>query len=555
MKPGAAADLAHAKAPAASGARARRRRWEPWVFAGLAAIHLVPIWLLAYVPTQDGPAHLENAVALLRRAHVPVLAEYYELNLRLLPNWLGHGVLAALAVPFTPPLAEKILFSLYVVGLPLAFRYALPRRARERGFGAAIFPFVYGLNFYMGFTGFCLGVMLQFLALGIWMRSRGRLRPGRAVALIAVTSLMAAAHPVPVVAFIVIVSAMVAWHAGRSALRARTPGRRARVVRAHVGIALSMALAMLPAAAFVVALGAGGLGGETASWLPLERRVFALGVLLSLVSMGREDVYLTGAVAASVAAATIAAAWTRRRAGPGSAWLVAAGAAAALALLAPDAIGKGWGITLRLQIFPFALAIAWVGSGRSLPRVGRALPAVASALSVALLVLHWPTSVRLSRSLEEYVSLAPHVEPGRTLLPLVLTAGRDVDRARLVPLNFAPFLHAAGYVAATRDAVDLANYEANTSLFPLRFRPERNPFVALGRGTGLEGEGAPPCVDLDAGREAVRVDYVLLWGPIERVLGDACVRSWAQQLLRGYERVHVSRPNGYAQLWRRRPGS
>lgn len=78
MKPGTAAGPGRAEPPPAVETPARRRRWEPWAFAGLAAIHLLPIWLLVYVPTQDGPAHLENAVALLRRTHVPVLAEYYE---------------------------------------------------------------------------------------------------------------------------------------------------------------------------------------------------------------------------------------------------------------------------------------------------------------------------------------------------------------------------------------------------------------------------------------------------------------------------------------------
>jgi hypothetical protein len=520
----------------------------------LAAIHLAPIWLLAHVPTQDGPAHLENAVALLRRTHVPLLAEYYALNPWVLSNWVGHGVLAALSAVLPPALAEKALFSLYVLAIPLAFRYALPPRARARGFAAAIFPFVYGLDFYMGFTEFCLGVVLHFLALGIWIRGRGRLPPRRAVALAAVTLLMADAHPVPAVAFVVTVAAMAAWRGAGSALRARTAERRARALRAHLRLALAVAFALLPAA-IVVALEAAGVGGEAPSWLPLERRLFALGVLLSLVSMRPEEIYLSGAVAAAVLVAVVAAAWSlRRRIRPGSEWLVAAGATAALALLAPDAIGKGWGITLRLQIFPFALAIAWVGSVRSIPRVGRALPAVTSALSVLLLALRWPTSARLSGSLEEYVSIAPYVESGRTLLPLVLTAGRDVDRTQLVPLNFGPFLHASGYVAASRDVVDFTNYEANTDLFPLRFRPERNPFLALGRGRGLEGEVAPPCVDLDAGGGAVRVDYVLLWGPVEPVLGDPCVRAWAQQLVRGYERVHVSRPNGYAQLWRRRGG-
>lgn len=49
----------------------------------LLLAHLFPLWALAHVPTQDGPARVENAMALLRRSRVPVLTEYDELHLHL----------------------------------------------------------------------------------------------------------------------------------------------------------------------------------------------------------------------------------------------------------------------------------------------------------------------------------------------------------------------------------------------------------------------------------------------------------------------------------------
>jgi hypothetical protein len=67
-----------------------------------------------------------------------------------------------------------------------------------------------------------------------------------------------------------------------------------------------------------------------------------------------------------------------------------------------------------------------------------------------------------------------------------------------------PMRHTAGYAAIMRSAVNLDNYEGQTDLFPLKFRPDRNPGVFIGAI-----ENNPPQVRLDS----PLIDYVLLWDP------------------------------------------
>lgn len=537
-----------ARRPFRLGARA-----EPVIFAALAALHLVPIWAVEYFPTQDGPAHLENAMLLLRRAHVPILADYYELNTRILSNWLGHGALAALLAFLPPLLAEKVLFSGYVLGLPVAFRYALPERARRRGFGVAILPFVLGFGFHMGFTSFSWSLVFLFLALGRWDRARGRLRARRAAGFSALALLVALGHAVAFTVLAVVLGSVLVARLGAVMARSRTRARRAAAMHAHLRIAAATLVALAPGTAVLAAVAVAGTDGHGMRWLPFQERLRGLAVLRSLLTLDARDLWISTALAAVMALGVGAAVAARRRASSqGSGWLAAAGAAGLLAVVAPNELGAGWAITPRLQMFPFVLGAAWAGAQHAAPLASRALPVAAAVAAVLALGLHAPRYAVLDASLREYASVAGHVERGTTLLPLQLTAGRDRSGDEWLPIGFAPFLHAGGYVAAERDVVELANYEADTGHFPVRYRAGRNPFVVLGRAAGIGGEVAPPCLDLEAGAGAIRIDYVLVWKPPDVSVDDACVWRWANQLVRGYDLVHVSRPAGKAQLWRRR---
>src|SRR5260370_976517 len=110
-----------------SGSRLTRLpRCDVALYAFLLILHLVPIWAFPYVPTQDGPWHLANAIILKdygashTRYH-----EFFELGWPLFPHWSSHLMIAGLLSVFSPLVAHKILASLYVIGFAVSFRYFL----------------------------------------------------------------------------------------------------------------------------------------------------------------------------------------------------------------------------------------------------------------------------------------------------------------------------------------------------------------------------------------------------------------------------------------------
>ena len=163
-------------------AGARFRLWlssvdgHTWVFCGLVAAYLAPIWAFTYLPTQDGPSHLYNAI-ILRDLVLgnSVYEKVFSLRLEFFPNWLSHILLAGLTLVMPALLAEKILASVYVVGFACGFRYFLRAFDKTRWEWTAIaLLFVYNRCFFMGFYNFCLSMVLFWFTLGTCLRYDGR---------------------------------------------------------------------------------------------------------------------------------------------------------------------------------------------------------------------------------------------------------------------------------------------------------------------------------------------------------------------------------------------
>ena len=70
----------------------------------LLVIHLLPVWLFEYFPSQDGSSHVYNAYLLKDYHHHEnyQLRKVYQLNLKIFPNWASHIILAALMYIFPP---------------------------------------------------------------------------------------------------------------------------------------------------------------------------------------------------------------------------------------------------------------------------------------------------------------------------------------------------------------------------------------------------------------------------------------------------------------------
>jgi putative flippase GtrA len=523
------------------------------LFAVLLVLHVVPIWLVPYFPTQDGPLHVENVLALLQRAGSPLLQAWYLPNLGVQPNWLTQALLAALLGVATPVVAEKAILTGYTVLFPLAFRAVTPRGTR--GWWAALlaFPFVHAFPFHMGFWNFTYGVALALLAAGFFLRTRGRLGPGRWAVLAALSVLLYLAHLVALGSAALVMGSVLAWRAALSLARSRgSPARRALVVRGYLRRALGLVTAVGPglvlALAWIVAH-----RDHKAMRIPLLELVGKLGVGYALVAIDRRELYLSAVLMLAMFVAFVHLLLARAGRGPRrhahDGWLVAAAAFTVLYFAVPDVVAAGAHVSDRFAWFALLAVATWIGAGTAPAASLRRITVAFAVVAVAALGVRFQKQRELSDLLAEFVSAKAAIPQGSVMLPLALSpSGPRDDDGFLLGYRVKPFLHAAGWIVAERGGVDLKNSQANTDQCPVRFPPDRNPFRIIAGSIGRM-EGTPPCVDL---RAAAPADYVLLWGATHDDLETPCGGALAAELAAGFEPVFLSAPRGLIEVWRPR---
>src|SRR5688572_10617760 len=97
---------------------------EKAVFLALTLTHVALIWAFPYVPTQDGPSHVANAVILKDYGKADTrYHEFFDLAPGLYPNWATQGLLLLLMYLVPPLVAEKLLVSFYIIGFTWGYRY------------------------------------------------------------------------------------------------------------------------------------------------------------------------------------------------------------------------------------------------------------------------------------------------------------------------------------------------------------------------------------------------------------------------------------------------
>jgi hypothetical protein len=141
------------------------------VILGVAA-SLLPFWTFPYVPTQDGPSHLANALILKDYSQPESrFPEFYWINWNPIPNWSGYILLAGLSYLFPPLIAEKLLVTLYSFGFAFTFQYFVGAlREPSPWLTLAGFLLAFGSCFWLGFYNYCLSLLFLFVILGYLLR-------------------------------------------------------------------------------------------------------------------------------------------------------------------------------------------------------------------------------------------------------------------------------------------------------------------------------------------------------------------------------------------------
>ncbi|HWM92486.1 MAG TPA: hypothetical protein VN493_17100 [Thermoanaerobaculia bacterium] len=526
----------------------RRPDRETWLFAALIVLHLLPVWLLPFAPTQDGPAHLSMAHALRQdgTSEGNYLREYFVPNEEAVPNRFIFFLLADVLRFLSLPVAEKVLLSAYVVLLPLSARYALRSVRPQAGFLAFLsFPFTYNFLLNMGFYNFCFSLPAFLFSLGFWLRQRGRLGIARTAGLALLILWTYFCHPVTLGVLVGTLLTLASWRT-LLALRRRQGLRSLRWLAGPL-------MASAPAVVLLLSFFQDRMGGPVSD-MTLAAKARQLAALYSLVSLDTRLVAFSLALSTVLGLLALTALGHRSRRRHllrADGLLLATLLLTVIYFVAPNEMGQGGFVTHRLNLFPFLVLILWLGTF-SFPEALRvSIRSAGAAISFGFLGAMFAIWAGLGAYLSDILTAAPHVEPRRTLLTLSFSnAGVEEDGSGDLTFRTWPFVHAGSHIAARVSVVDLALYEAHEDYFPLTYRPERDPFVHLVREP-LELEAEPPRVDLPGyrARTGGRIDYVLLVWPEALPPDDPRARELRRQLAATYERIHTS-PEGLAELWR-----
>jgi hypothetical protein len=511
-----------------------------WVLlAAVIALQLVVLWSFEYFPSTDGPAHLANA-AILRDYHQPqgqVYRHYYTLAEHIDPNLAGHLLLTGLMRVVSPLHAEKILLSLYVLGLPLAGAYAMAAARRGSGAMAVLLtPLSFNYVLHMGFYNFCLSLAVFFIVIGYWLRYRQTMTWWRAGIFGLLMLLLYCCHLLALVLAAGTIALLATWALLRDwsqSLSNRLWWQR--FWRQEMVTLLAALPALLLAARF--------LRRHRERRIPADSGWTLLTDLLSLdtlVSFDERELWLTRALAAVFGAAVLWVLLTRlrrRRLESTDVLLLPPIAYLALYFLAGMQSFLSW----RLSLMFLLGLVLWLGV-QLWPRGLRwTLSSAAAIIAIALLSMHARAYAQLQHPLRQYVEVASRVPPGATLLALPFERRHG---------RIDSFMYASGYVVAHRPLIDLRNYEAHLRYFPVDYRPQRDPYRHLVR-RWIHLEGWPTPVNLNGfpPDSQASVDYVMLWGRPSALVGNQAAPELFAQLHSDFELVHATEQS---QLWRRR---
>ncbi|HEY7118858.1 MAG TPA: hypothetical protein VH475_19875 [Tepidisphaeraceae bacterium] len=566
-------------------------RHEALLFAAMIVIQLVPIWAFTYLATTDGAAHVASA-DVMRRIGDPSLSafrKYYFVSRDFDPNLIGHVVLAGLLYVVKPTVAEKVLVSLYVVVFPLAIRYAMRsvrtrRVVRDRLGGNAshglggqeavrsamrdrqerlphrrirparaplaflAFPLVYSYLYAQGFYNFCLSVAVFFVVVGYWVRYRERMTWGRWLGLAGLAMLLYTCHLFSLALACGVIGVLtVAWSVGE--------------IRAGGGIRVAVRQAAVTAGAFVLPLALAvvfrpsteGVKHTVEAWRPKEDLVNLLQFSDALVSYRNGEVWLSGAVASVILALVLLAAMRkvrRRDWRPWDALLLVPLGLLLVYFRSQDELARHFYIPHRVMFYLYLGLLLWLAGQPLARRVRWAVVPLAIVLGLGFTASHALKYREFAPQLGEFVSAGNQIKRNATFLPLIFSPRGRTASGNVSSIDVAPFYMASGYIAAERQAVDLRNYEGNTDHFPVRFRPEVNPYKFLAVGDGFNV--VPPKIDIERFRRAGgEVDYVIVWGLEESFRSDPDTVALYRQLEAGYERVAVPGAR-WTEVWKRK---
>ena len=418
----------------------------------LIVLHLLPIWIFRYFPSQDGPSHIHNAYVLkaLHQEESTLLRESYKLNLTLFPNWFSHLFMAALMYVVPPLVAEKILLSIIIGLLPLSMFYFLDAVHKGKNlYGFLGFLFSYHYLLHMGFYNFALSVPLFFFALGYFMKHKEEMSLNKIAILNFLAIFIYFCH---IATYILLILSL-------TLLSITSFYRKPRKI-------VGLLVYMLPLYFIMGNYFLSNASGQPHNHWKIDKLWDYFLNTKSLVYYTDFQQIITRAMLVLLGLLFIATLYNRIRQkkiiSKDDQFLLISGVFTAIYFIMPWGIGPGSWINDRVNLFIFLVLLPFFSEDYH-KYIRRGLVLIMIILSVAHLSINCRYYYPLNKGLKEFTSGTRLIEKNKAVLVLSSDWRSGVEYV-------APFVQAVSHYCVNNGCVNLGNYEAKFNYFPLDWK-------------------------------------------------------------------------------------
>jgi len=472
--------------------------WQAWI-----------PWSVPHFVTQDGPSHLYTAVVardLLLHPQSPY-AGFYHLTNRITPSWGSTIVLDLIISIVGVDHAQQLFVTLAMVAGFFAFSCAIGALSRDGSRWTPLTNFLLQTWFlWMGFFSFYLAMVLCPLVIGYYLRHASALNWKKTAVLAAAMVALFFTHMISAVLAGMTIGLVALW------LNIAAPrflsGQPMRL--GMLASRMKMVVFALLPVTVLCGFYAGSMRYVGFSSIRLDGwEMFPMPVFTTSTGHLGEQFLLFPAVLCLIVLGILTmrrSEWRTARGGVA----VSVGAAFLLYLILPDAGLGGLFVKIRFVWGFFILGALLLTSVRRLRPFRISFDIYVFALLVCSLLWTQRTLWRYSSVVESYLDATKQIPAGARLLRIRYDApvfGPAGHRATVGD----PLFHLDAYVAARCRCIDLSDYQAASTTFPVLFNKSMPQDQQLTLWS-MERPGPDGDKHLKWLRSTLPVDYVIFFG-------------------------------------------
>ncbi len=433
----------------------------------LSILHISPVWVFKYFPSQDGPAHVYNSYVLsvFHDEDSTRLQEYYKLNLTLFPNWLAHICMSLLMKIFPPLIAEKILLSAIIGLFPLSLFYFIGAVCKGKdllGFVGFLFSDHYLLH--MGFYSFSISVPLFFFALGYFMKHKEDLNLEKIAILNLLCLLIYFSH---ILSFLLLILSL-------TLLTITSFRRKPKRVVALLVCMLPLYFIMANYLLTNISTDSKGIELKWERFSDWKAWDYLLSTksLMSFTDAHLIPTRLVGIMLGMLLGVTLYKRIRQKRIlSQESQFLLLFGVFAVFYFIMPGGMASGGWINDRVNLFMFPVLLPFLFVDYH-KYIKRGIVVVMIILSISRLAINFRYYYPMDRNMKEYTSGIELIEKNKVVLGIASDASPNVmDSPPFTHIEFVePFAHAINYYGVDNGGISLSNYECKYNYFPFDWR-------------------------------------------------------------------------------------